>query len=136
VGAAALLLPDCCSLGRLLRPVGALAHPRKLACVYASAPTEQLAVANLGPESALGSCLLLSTFSQGNIMNKDQVKGQAKDIAGKVQEGAGKLVNSKEQQAKGAKLQVEGKLQKGYGDVKEVAKDARDSLKTSLKSHS
>jgi uncharacterized protein YjbJ (UPF0337 family) len=69
-------------------------------------------------------------------MNKDQVKGQAKDIAGKVQEGAGKLVNSKEQQAKGAKLQVEGKLQKGYGDVKEVAKDARDSLKTSLKSHS
>jgi len=69
-------------------------------------------------------------------MNKDQVKGQVKDIAGKVQEGAGKLVDSKEQQAKGAKLQVEGKLQKGYGDAKEVAKDTHDAVKKAVKSHS
>jgi len=69
-------------------------------------------------------------------MNKDQVKGQAKDIAGKVQEGAGKLVDSKEQQAKGAKLQVEGKLQKGYGDAKEVVKDTSDAVKKAVKSHS
>ena len=34
-------------------------------------------------------------------MNKDQVKGSAKDIAGKVQEGAGKLIGSKNQQVKG-----------------------------------
>lgn len=67
-------------------------------------------------------------------MNKDQVKGQVKDIAGKVQEGAGKLVDSKEQQAKGAKLQVEGKIQKGYGDLKEVAKDARDAVTKTAKS--
>ena len=33
-------------------------------------------------------------------MNKDQVKGAAKDVAGKIQEGAGKLVGSKSQQAK------------------------------------
>ncbi len=31
-------------------------------------------------------------------MNKDQVKGAAKDVVGKVQEEAGKLVGSKEQQ--------------------------------------
>ncbi|MBK1685154.1 MULTISPECIES: CsbD family protein [Rhodoferax] len=67
-------------------------------------------------------------------MNKDQVKGQVKDIAGKVQEGAGKLVDSKEQQAKGAKLQVEGKIQKGFGDLKEVAKDARDAVTKAAKS--
>jgi uncharacterized protein YjbJ (UPF0337 family) len=31
-------------------------------------------------------------------MNKDQVKGQAKNIAGKVQEATGKLVDSKSQE--------------------------------------
>jgi uncharacterized protein YjbJ (UPF0337 family) len=56
-------------------------------------------------------------------MNKDQVKGTAKDIGGKIQEEAGKLVGSSEQQAKGLNKQVEGKLQKGVGDLKEAIKD-------------
>jgi uncharacterized protein YjbJ (UPF0337 family) len=56
-------------------------------------------------------------------MNKDQVKGGAKDIAGKIQEAAGKLTGSKEQQAKGLAKQVAGKLQKGAGDAKESVKD-------------
>lgn len=55
-------------------------------------------------------------------MNKDQMKGEAKDIAGKIQEEAGKLVGSKEQQAKGLEKQVEGKIQKGVGDLKETVK--------------
>ena len=67
-------------------------------------------------------------------MNKDQIKGQAKDIAGTVQEAAGKLVDSQEQRAKGAKLQVEGKLQKGYGDAKEATKDACDAVAKAVKS--
>jgi uncharacterized protein YjbJ (UPF0337 family) len=53
-------------------------------------------------------------------MNKDQVKGTAKDVAGKVQEGVGKAVGSKEQEAKGLGKQVEGKVQKGIGDVKDA----------------
>ncbi len=57
-------------------------------------------------------------------MNKDQVKGVVKDIAGKVQEEAGKLVGSKEQQAKGMGRQIAGKAEKAYGDAKEVIKDA------------
>ncbi len=56
--------------------------------------------------------------------NKDQVKGELKDIGGKVQEEAGKLVGSKEQQAKGLQKQAEGKLQKGVGDLKEAVTDA------------
>ena len=59
-------------------------------------------------------------------MNKDQVKGKAKDIAGKVQKEVGELVGSSEQQAKGLAKQSEGKLQKGVGDAKEVVKDAID----------
>ena len=59
-------------------------------------------------------------------MNKDQVKGVAKEITGKVQEEAGKLVGSKEQQAKGLLKQAKGKVEKGVGDAKETI---RDSLK-------
>jgi uncharacterized protein YjbJ (UPF0337 family) len=56
-------------------------------------------------------------------MNKDQVKGVAKDVAGKVQEKAGKLVGSKEQQVKGLSKQISGKVQKGVGDVEQSVKD-------------
>ena len=52
-------------------------------------------------------------------MNKDQLKGVAKDVAGKVQEKAGKLVGSKKQQIKGLTKQVAGKVQKGIGDLKQ-----------------
>jgi uncharacterized protein YjbJ (UPF0337 family) len=57
-------------------------------------------------------------------MNKDQVKGTAKDVAGKLQQKAGKLVGSEKMQAKGIAKQISGKVQKGVGDVKEVVKDA------------
>jgi uncharacterized protein YjbJ (UPF0337 family) len=56
-------------------------------------------------------------------MNKDQVKGAAKDVVGKVQEEAGKLVGSKEQQIKGLSKQISGKAQKGLGDVKQAVED-------------
>lgn len=56
-------------------------------------------------------------------MNKDQVKGKAKDIGGKIQEEVGKIVGSSEQQAKGLSKQAEGKMQEKYGDAKEILKD-------------
>ena len=60
-------------------------------------------------------------------MNKDQVKGAAKDVVGKVQEQTGKLVGSKKQQIKGLSKQISGKLQKGVGDVKQSAEDVGKS---------
>ena len=58
-------------------------------------------------------------------MNKDQIKGTAKNIGGKIQEEAGKLVGSTAQEVKGLKKQVEGKVQNHVGDLKEAVKDAR-----------
>jgi uncharacterized protein YjbJ (UPF0337 family) len=58
-----------------------------------------------------------------SIMNEDQVKGVAKDIAGKIQEEAGRLVGSKEQQVKGLSKQISGKVQKGVGDAKQTLED-------------
>ena len=62
-------------------------------------------------------------------MNKDQVKGTIKDVAGKAQEKAGELTGSEKQQIKGLKNQAEGKLQKGLGDVKEAFNDANKATK-------
>lgn len=57
-------------------------------------------------------------------MNTDQIKGAAKEVAGKVQQKTGEVFNSPEQQAKGVAKQVEGNVQKNYGDAKEDVKDA------------
>ena len=55
-------------------------------------------------------------------MNKDQVKGTAKNIGGKIQAEAGKLLGNTEQQAKGLKKQAEGKAQRNLGDLKKADK--------------
>jgi uncharacterized protein YjbJ (UPF0337 family) len=53
-------------------------------------------------------------------VNKNQIKGTAKNIAGKLQQQAGKLVGNRKQQIKGLEKQVSGKLQKGVGDATEA----------------
>ena len=53
-------------------------------------------------------------------MNRNQAKGTAKDVAGKVQRKVGELTGSKGQQAKGAAKQVEGKVQRGLGNVEQA----------------
>lgn len=55
-------------------------------------------------------------------MNKDQVRGVLKDMAGKLQEQTGKLFGSLELQRKGVCKQIEGQAQKSVGDVDEVLK--------------
>lgn len=57
-------------------------------------------------------------------MNKDQVEGKLKDIGGKIQEEAGKVVGSNKEQAKGVANQVGGKGQEKVGDLKQAAKVA------------
>ena len=57
--------------------------------------------------------------------NKDQVKGTAKNVAGKIQEQAGKLLGNKDQQAKGLQHQAEGKIQQQVGNFKEVVADIK-----------
>lgn len=58
-------------------------------------------------------------------MNKDQIKGKAKEVGGKVQQKVGEAVGSRQQQSEGLSNQAEGKVQKQVGNVKEVAKGNR-----------
>jgi len=58
-------------------------------------------------------------------MNKDQVKGKAKEVGGKIQQKVGEAVGSRQQQSEGLSNQAEGKAQKKVGNVKEIAKGNR-----------
>jgi uncharacterized protein YjbJ (UPF0337 family) len=67
-----------------------------------------------------GVFYLLPLSHRSLHMNTDQMKGAAKDAAGKVQEKVGQAVDSKNQEAKGLEKQAEGKVQKTYGDAKDT----------------
>jgi uncharacterized protein YjbJ (UPF0337 family) len=58
-------------------------------------------------------------------MNKDHLKGEVKETAGKVQEKAGQTTGNREQESKGQGKQVEGKVQKTVADVKDAAHNLR-----------
>lgn len=58
------------------------------------------------------------------MVNKDQVKGVAKQATGSVKEAVGKATGSKKTEAKGKAEKVAGRVQKGFGDAKEKVKKA------------
>jgi uncharacterized protein YjbJ (UPF0337 family) len=66
-------------------------------------------------------------------MNKDEVKGKAKDIAGRVQRQTSEWTGDDEGQAKGAAKQVEGKVQNAWGKVKDAAKNSQNESKSRAK---
>jgi uncharacterized protein YjbJ (UPF0337 family) len=55
-------------------------------------------------------------------MNNDQVKGKAKDIAGRVERQVGEWTGDTEAQVEGAAKQVEGKVQNAWGKAKDAVK--------------
>ena len=55
-------------------------------------------------------------------MDKHQVKGAAKEAAGKIQKNVGKATANGTQTVKGAARELAGKAEKAYGDVKDDAK--------------
>ena len=66
-------------------------------------------------------------------MNKDQVKGVAKEAGGEIQEQVGKLTGNESQEAKGHAREMEGKIQKNVGDAKEAVKDVANDIERDLK---
>ncbi|MGF6937060.1 uncharacterized protein YjbJ (UPF0337 family) [Paraburkholderia sp. UCT70] len=56
-------------------------------------------------------------------MNKDQVKGVAQKMKGKVNEAMGKVTGRPARELKGDVEQAAGQARKDVGDAKEAAKD-------------
>jgi uncharacterized protein YjbJ (UPF0337 family) len=64
-------------------------------------------------------------------MNADQMKGNWKQVRGKVQEKWGKLTNDDLDTIEGRAEQLEGKIQERYGKTKEQAKhEVEDFVRT------
>jgi uncharacterized protein YjbJ (UPF0337 family) len=51
-------------------------------------------------------------------MNKEQIRGTANEVAGKVQKNVGKATSNGTQQVKGAVREVAGKVEKEIGNAK------------------
>jgi len=58
-------------------------------------------------------------------MNKDQIKGRAKQAKGEVKEVVGKLVGDKAMETKGVIQKAAGKIQNSYGNAKDKIKKGR-----------
>ena len=59
-------------------------------------------------------------------MDKDEIKGKAKDIEGRIQRQAGEWTGDEETQAKGAAKQAEGKVQNAFGKAKDAIKKSAE----------
>lgn len=62
-------------------------------------------------------------------MNKDNIKGKAKDIAGRVERQAGEWTGDNKAQAEGLGKQAEGKVQKAWGDLKDAGRRAEQDIR-------
>ena len=51
-------------------------------------------------------------------MNRDQVRGSGKELAGKVQKNVGRAMGSGKTELKGAAKEAGGKVQKAFGDAR------------------
>lgn len=61
-------------------------------------------------------------------MDKDQIKGKMKDVAGRVERQAGEWTGDNDLQAEGTKDQAAGKGQNAFGKMKDAARDLKDDL--------
>jgi uncharacterized protein YjbJ (UPF0337 family) len=61
-------------------------------------------------------------------MDKDRIKGKAKDVAGRVERQAGEWTGDEEKQVKGAAKQAEGKMQNAVGRMKDAVRKSDEEL--------
>jgi uncharacterized protein YjbJ (UPF0337 family) len=57
-------------------------------------------------------------------MNKNQIEGDVKKVAGKIQQKVGEATGNTSQQVKGAAKRIEGRFQKNIGDIEQAVDDS------------
>ncbi len=60
---------------------------------------------------------------QDKKMDQDRAEGSAKQLSGKLKEGAGKLAGDAKLENEGRAEQAEGKVQNAWGSAKEKARE-------------
>lgn len=59
-------------------------------------------------------------------MDKDRVKGEVNDAAGRAKRQVGEWTGDTNAQVEGAAQQIKGKAQKAWGNVKDSAREAKE----------
>jgi uncharacterized protein YjbJ (UPF0337 family) len=62
-------------------------------------------------------------------MNSDNLKGNLKDLGGKIKQGVGESTGNADLEAEGRGDQAEGKVQNAWGNVKKEARDLKEDIK-------
>jgi len=81
--------------------------------------------------------LVQRSDARNSTINKEQVKGAAREVGGKIQQKVRELTGGDERQLKGLRRQVEGKVKQQIGNLKEAVDDLTDqraALPPSMKS--
>lgn len=60
-------------------------------------------------------------------MNKDQIRGRAREATGKLKKKVGQVIGNPRLESEGAMQEVEGKAQKTVGDIKRKVGKTIDS---------
>ncbi len=62
-------------------------------------------------------------------MDKDRIKGKAKDLQGRIKRQAGEWTGDKKAQVEGAAEQAVGKVQNAFGQAKDAGREAMQQHK-------
>ena len=66
-------------------------------------------------------------------MNKDRIKGKAKETSGWAKDKAGEMTGNEDLERRGEADRVEGKAQGAWGKAKDAMGDAKDAAKDAMK---
>jgi uncharacterized protein YjbJ (UPF0337 family) len=65
-------------------------------------------------------------------MNRDRIKGKAKDVLGRAERQVGEWTGDNKSQGEGMGKQIEGKAQNAWGKVKDAGSDLKRDLDRNL----
>lgn len=71
----------------------------------------------------------MGILDRDNGVDSDRAEGSAKQMGGKLKEGAGTLLGDEKLKREGQADQGEGKLQNAWGSIKDKARDILDGDK-------
>ena len=66
-------------------------------------------------------------------MNKDQIEGKAKELKGRLKQGAGDVLDDEDLRNEGVADEAEGEVQKGFGKVRDKVGNAIEEVGEKIK---
>jgi len=66
-------------------------------------------------------------------MNRDQIEGKAKELKGRIKQGAGDVLDDEKLQDEGVADEAEGEVQKGFGNVRDKVGKAIEEVGEKIK---